>query len=155
MSCNKIMPAGFWKNYENHLLVTDISDQGPYGGHRAMHWENVRANIFNSKNAIDFAISNGWVFVDSSKFESSEIENWQYSNQPVFPLSHTGFDSSSSNNSTHSDFPRWIVLKLHVYKFKTGWITINPGTDDSMDENGFIVISNDGSKMSVYHLWGE
>ena len=39
--------------------------------------------------------------------------------------------------------------------FKTGWIMIEQGTDESNDVNGFVVISNKGDEMSVYHLWGE
>ena len=38
---------------------------------------------------------------------------------------------------------------------KTGWITIEPGTDNSVEENGFVLINKDRTQMAVYHLWGE
>jgi len=42
-----------------------------------------------------------------------------------------------------------------VYKFKTGWTTVDPGTDNSIEENGFVIINVKGTEMSVYHLWGD
>jgi hypothetical protein len=42
-----------------------------------------------------------------------------------------------------------------VYKFKTGWVTIEPGTDNSIEENGFVLINNDRTEMAVYYLWDE
>jgi len=50
-------------------------------------------------------------------------------------------------------FPRLISdTTLKVYILKTGWITVEPGTNNSIDENGFVVLNNDGDEMSVYHL---
>lgn len=154
-ACNKATPAGFWKNYEKDLLVKNISDQGPYGGHRAIFWKADRANTFKSNNVLDFADKNGWTLVDSSKFDRELTDKWTYDNQPIFPLSHTGLSDTAASVSTYQHFPRWFGGQIKVYKFKTGWIAIQPGTDNSIEENGFLILNSDKSQMAVYHLWGE
>src|SRR4051794_35517328 len=90
-SCNKATPAGFWKSYQKKLLVNNISDQGPNGGHRAMYWKADNAGTFSSKNVLDFAKNNGWTLVDSSEFNSDQTNKWTYSEKPIFPLTSTGF----------------------------------------------------------------
>jgi len=154
-ACNKATPAGFWKNYKKDLLVKNISDQGPYGGHRAIYWKSDKANSFTSNNVLQFARKNGWTLVDSSTFDSDQTSRWNYNNQPVFPLTNVGFSDTILNNSHLTDFPRWFGGQVSVLKFKTGWVTIEPGTDNSIEENGFILINSDRTEMAVYHLWGE
>ena len=68
-SCNKATPAGFWRNYKKSLLVNDISEQGLYGGHRAVYWKSGITNSFTSADVLDFARKNGWKLVDSSNFD--------------------------------------------------------------------------------------
>ena len=66
VSCgNKTTPAGFWIKYKAELLKKNISDQGPYGGHRAMYWKSESQNTFTAKQVIDFATKNSWTLVDS------------------------------------------------------------------------------------------
>lgn len=154
-SCNKTTPSGFWADFKKDFLINNISDQGTSGGHRAMQWKAERQKTFNSKEIIDFAVKNGWVFMDSLEVQTNELKTWNYNSAPIFPLSHTGFSVMSNNNSTHKYFPRWINTNLKIYKFKTGWTAIEPGTDNSIDENGFVILNIDGNEMSVYHLWGE
>ena len=155
LSCNKATPAGFWKNYNSHFLVKNISDQGPYGGHRAMYWKANEENTFSSSNVIDFATKNGWALVDSLEFSQDQTNKWTYSNNPIFPLSNTGFTDMITSTSTYQYFPRWFGGQVKVYKFKTGWVTIEPGTDNSMEENGFVIMNKDKNEIAVYHLWGE
>jgi hypothetical protein len=154
-ACNKAIPAGFWKNYQKDLLVKNVSDQGPYGGHRAVYWKSDKANTFKTDNILDFAKRNGWTLVDSSKFDNDQTSKWTYNEQAVFPLTNVGFSDTLLNNVHLTDFPRWFGGQLTVYKFKTGWVTIEPGTDNSIEENGFVVINSDRTEMAVYHLWGE
>jgi|SRR5579875_2928516 len=154
-SCNKATPAGFWKNFKKDLLVKNISDQGPYGGHRAIHWKSDKTNSFTSNDALDFARKNGWTLIDSSAFNSDQTNKWTYNNKAIFPLTNTGFSDTQLNDAHLTDFPRWFGGQVSVYKFKTGWVTMEPGTDSSIEENGFVVINRDGTEMAVYHLWGE
>ncbi len=155
LSCNKMTPAGFWKSYKSNFLIKNISDQGPWGGHRAMYWKGDKPNTFNSKDVMDFAIKNSWKLIDSMEFEPGEMKDWYDGNKPFFPVSDSGFDKSAEDLSNAESFPRWITTKLKVYTFKTGWTTVYPGTDKSFEENGFVVIDSSGSEMSVYHLWGD
>lgn len=154
-SCNKITPAGFWESYKTEYLIKQISDQGPYGGHRAMYWNNKKTSFFHSNNVLDFANKNGWQLVDSLELSNNQINKWIYNNQNVFPLTHTGFSDTLKNDAEMSDFPRWFSGPVKIYTFKTGWITIQPGTDNSFEKNGFVLFNADKTEMAVYHLWGE
>jgi len=149
------MPAGFWTNFKKSLLVKNISDQGPYGGTRAMYWKTDKQNTFISKTILDFASKNGWQFVDSLYFPADSIEKWKLFGEDIFPLSGSGFSPFETNDYEFKKFPRWITSNIVLYKFKTGWSLLKPGTDDSTEENGFVIINDKGTEMSVYHSWGD
>ncbi len=154
-ACSKLIPAGFWADFQKDFLVENISDQGPRGGHRAMYWKAEKQNTFSSKTVLDFAIKNGWQLTDSLAYKSDSLENWKFLDKPVFPLSFNGLDKIPENDVIYNHFPGWINTDLKVYKFKTGWTTVDPGTDNAIEENGFVLINDKGTEMSVYHLWGE
>lgn len=154
-SCNKNTPAGFWTSYKKHNIKGNVNDQGPRGGHRAIYWK-AEVNTFNSRDIIDYAATNSWRLFDSIEVNEEQLKNWTYDSKPVFPLANDGFSPDSVRNiSTYAQFPRQITESLKVYSFKTGWLAIEPGTDDSLDVNGFVLLSNAGDEMAVYHLWGE
>ena len=155
-SCNRVIPAGFWKNYKDDLIKEDISDQGPWGGYRSMLWESHEQGQFTSNEIVEFATNNGWTFVRRTKFVGAEIEQWTYDRKMIFPLSDRGFNSKpKDNNHTYSSFPRWITGDIELLEFKTGWMIVAPGTGKASPAYGYVIINNDKSKMSVYHLWGE
>ena len=155
-SCGKVAPAGFWTNFQKDLLIKNYSDQGPYGGYRAMYWKTDKPNTFSSRTIIAFASKNGWLLTDSVNFQKDSLKTWEYDNKFIFPLSHKGFlGSIVTNNSDYASFPRWINSTLTIYKFQTGWVIIEPGTETAIEENGFVIINDKQTEMSVYHLWGE
>lgn len=155
LSCNKAIPAVFWKNYKSKLLVKNISDQGPYGGHRAMYWKVDKSNVFSSKSFLDFADKNGWTLIDSTEFNQEQTGKWTYNNKPIFPLTFKGFSDTMLNDATVQNFPRWFGGQIIVYKFRTGWVTIEPGTNNSINENGFVLVNETHNEIAVYHLWGD
>jgi hypothetical protein len=120
-----------------------------------MYWKTATPNLFNPKDINDFAKKNGCQLIDSVELQSDSIKNWQYEEKSIFPLSHTGLSTPTANISTYQYFPRWINSQIKIYGFKTGWIAIEPGTDISIEKNGFVVINQNGTEISVYHLWGE
>lgn len=155
-ACSETIPSAFWKDFQKDFTLKAFSNNGPWGGYTAMHWTTKKEQAVSSKKVIDFANENGWELVDSSFFKADEVVGWEYSGNAVFPLSHYGFDPELSFIiSTYNQFPRWINSDVKVYKFKTGLLTIYPGTDNSTDENGFVLINDKANEMSVYHLWGE
>ena len=155
VSCHKLTPAGFRKNYKEDFLVQNLSNQGPYGGHRAMHWRADKPNTFSSHNIINFAVKNDWHLVDSFQFQEEQTMIWTYNGSSVFPLTSAGFSNTVSNNPELEHFPRWFGGKIKLYRFRTGWIIIEPGEGDLIAENGFVLINSDKTEMAVYHLWGE
>lgn len=54
-SCNKLIPAGFWKNFEKAQLIESVGDQGPWGGHCAIYWNTNKGGYFNTEKVIEFA----------------------------------------------------------------------------------------------------
>lgn len=102
-----------------------------------MYWKSDKTNIFSSTNVLEFARKNGWTLIDSLEFNSDQTNKWTYSDKAVFPLTSTGFSATVENNTQLEHFPRWFGGQLKVYKFKTGWVTIEPATDNSIEENGF------------------
>ncbi|MEO6852104.1 MAG: hypothetical protein ABI166_15790 [Mucilaginibacter sp.] len=154
-SCNKALPAGFWANFHKDLIIKDINDQGPNGGHRALFWNAKKQNTFTSKEILLFALNNGWKFKGALSIKSEDLKKWNYSGSPIFPLSYNGFTPSPLNNSSYYNFPRFINSDLTVFKFDTNWVTIDPSTNNSITENGFVLLNKTGTAMSIYHLWGE
>ena len=155
VSCNRTTPAGFWKNYRGNFIVKNISDQGPNGGHRVIYWKANETEIFNSKNVLEFANKNGWTLVDSAEFNQEQTNKWTYNNEPIFPLTFKGFSDTTLNDAVLNDFPRWFGGQIKIYKFKTGWTTVEPGTGNTIEDNGFVVLNNSRTEMAVYHLWGD
>ena len=76
-NCNKIIPTGFWNDYKKELIIENISNQGPYGGHRAMLWKSKEGKRFNVKEIIEFATYNGWKLTGFEKYSKAEIEKWK------------------------------------------------------------------------------
>lgn len=154
-ACNKITPAGFWNNYQLKYLVENLSDQTFNRGTRAMYWNFENNKIVSKNDIIDFTKENGWELIDSFRVKVKELKAWNYNHKSIFPLSYTGFNAKPINDSMYEYFPRWINNDLIVYRFKTGWLVFDPGTNKSEDINGFVVLSSNRKEMSVYHLWGE
>ncbi|SEN75972.1 hypothetical protein SAMN05216436_12152 [bacterium A37T11] len=150
------MPAGFWNNFQKKFLIKTVNDQGTNGGHIAMYWKTEKPGFFNSKEVIAFAVKNGWELKDSLDIQLDNLKTWRYNNVPIFPLSYTGFSIVPKiRDSEYENFPRWIHANLKIYEFTTGWLTYDPGTDNSFEINGFVVVNTEENEMSVYHLWGE
>ena len=152
-SCNKITPARFWKNYHKDLQLKTLSDQGPWGGYKIIHWESKDNYSFETNDILKYAKENGWTLVDSSEYGKNLPKSWTYLDKNVFPFNYN--EPIDLNNQINDKLQRWIDSDFKLFSFKTGWIIIKPGTDESTELTGFILVSNDKRKMTVYHLWGE
>jgi len=148
-ACSGVMPTHFWDDFQPELIVENHNDQGPWGGHRATHWSTSQAGTFTPRTLIQFAAQNDWTFNDSMPYDISIAQ------RPHFPLDHAGLDTTVNNNSTHEYFPNWIHGPAMMYRFKTNWITVEPGYGTTQDALGYIVVDPEQKEMAVYHLWGE
>lgn len=152
LSCNRLRPAVFWSNYRKQLIKESKWDLGPWGGFVAMHWRAPQDSTFSVKNITHFADKNGWQRIDSISMTREAVGQWMNFSDPVFPFAYTDF---SDHKSLDFRFPRWIDSDIVIYRFKTGWIAVQPGNARETDINGYVVISADKLQFSVYHLWGE
>jgi hypothetical protein len=155
-SCSSVTPSAFWKNFDSKTLTKEISDQGPYGGHRALYWQTSMPNYFSSTEIISFANKNSWTLVDSSKLTGQQIEKWKFYNKYLFPLSSSVFVSTDTiYNSQFDNFPLQIKGDITLYKFETGWTKVNLRTAETTNAFGYVLLNNDKTQMTVYYLWGE
>ncbi|MBL0745228.1 hypothetical protein [Chryseolinea lacunae] len=149
-ACSNATPSGFWAHFKKEFQQKSINDQGPYGGHRAMYWKSNKGSAFDTDEIIEFAKQNGWVLVDSLEYPSGNSKTEHSNNVP--DSSHA---MTQHEISMYEKFPRWIKSNTKIYRFKTGWVTIEPGTDNSTDINGFVILGNENTEMEIYHVWGE
>ncbi len=152
-SCHKYTIAGFWLDYNNKNITDKISDQGPRGGYRAIHWKFSNPNELNTNSTLQFASLNGWKLVDSIKYSTDSIIKLSINDGYVFSSPK---NLSDSIIKTFFKEPIWIKSDLTLYRFKTAWELMQPGDDTKSTEiNGFIIVSHDNTEMCIYHYWGE
>ena len=156
-SCDRDMPSGFWKIFDEKSIVKNESDQGPFGGHRIIHWETSIPGTYNQKTIIDFATSNGWNVTDTVEISKSDMVDWHSNSKLIFPIYLNGIHKKWTKEDlrSYTAFERYIDSDLTIYRFKTDWILIYPGTDESTSENAYLLVDKNESKMTLYQLWGE
>lgn len=147
--CTGVMPTHFWDDFNSSLIRDNRNDQGPYGGHRATYWAASQPNAFSVSEVLSFAKNNGWEFADSLPYQDV------VGSRTLFPLDHGGMDTTETSISTHAYFPLWIHGEATLYRFRTNWITVEPGTGETHDALSYVVIDRARQEMVVYHLWGE
>jgi len=156
ISCNKTTPSGFWLNYETDLITEKQNDQGPFGGTLTINWIADNDSEFSIKELTEFTSKNDWKLIDSTEYKKVDLTNMTDLGKPTINLPLKNFKPESKKSNTNSEsFPRWIETDFTLYRFKTSWHIFEPGTDDSTNENGFILLSSDNREMTIYHLWGE
>jgi hypothetical protein len=156
LSCNSMAPAGFWRSFQKAFIVSQKSDQGPWGGWRWVEWRSDRPGTFRESNVRDFAERNGWKCSDRSEYSAQELATWHGRRRPIFPLLYP-IDRGPTYYVDVERFPRTISVDSVVLKCDSGWTRSDPtGTAPSLvTAYGYIHISNDGRQMAVYHMWGE
>lgn len=144
-SCSKTTPAGFWTNFYEDLMITKNSDQGPWGGHREIHWRSKNEKTFNLEEIIDFASKNGWQLTDSLI----------YANNSLSPLTKYPETDYSFDILRETVLKQIASDKIYIFVFTTGWTAVEPGNARDTEKNGFVIINSKGTQLMVYHLWGE
>jgi hypothetical protein len=144
-SCTRLLPAGFWNNYQPQFIREKESEQGPWGGYRKIVWEN-KTHPFDKGNIIDYSRSNGWLLTDSVLF----------SNDSILILTDYGKTDYSYRILEDNLIPCLEPGSAYrIYVFTTGWITVEPGNARETEKNGFLLFKSDGTKIIAYHRWGE
>jgi hypothetical protein len=113
ISCAKVTPGGFWTNYRKDLIVENLSDQGPYGGHREIFWRSNKKNTFSVRNLVEFAAKNKWRLADSIQMTVETLRKWTNNGQ-TFPFTFSNFTDTSIIKTA---FPNWINSDLRLYRF--------------------------------------
>ncbi|MDR1403765.1 MAG: hypothetical protein LBJ60_08710 [Tannerellaceae bacterium] len=145
-SCAKLVPAGFWNEYQKQFIQEKESDQGPWGGYRKIVWESNKIKLFDTENIMDYSRSNGWLIADSLLF----------SNDSILILTNYGKTDYSFRILEDHIIPLLDMGSVYqIYVFTTGWIAVEPGNARETEKNGFVLLESGGKRMIVYHTWGE
>jgi hypothetical protein len=154
VSCTKASPAGFWTAYRPELIRKRHSDQGPWGGTRWISWQSEHAGTFTASDAARFAASHGWSCQEPTPHSAEQMKLWQYSGKPVFVLPF-GPASQRPDNHGVEQLPRFIDDDSITITCTSGWVRVKPGSDRTTPAYGYIHMNTVGTRMTVYHLWGE
>lgn len=154
MGCAKLSPTGFWTTYRTALIVQKYSDQGPWGGIRWVHWVSPTLGTFTATDAVRFATSHGWVCQEPVSYSAEQLRMWRRSGKPVFPL-HFGAADRPPNSRSAERFPRHIETDSLITTCDSKWTRVLPGSGEATAALGYIQVDRFGSRMAVYHLWGE
>jgi len=145
-SCDNLKPAGFWTTFKQDKIQSQKSDQGPWGGFEEISWKENLSGEFSIKEILDFANAKDWRLVDSlsiSKHDSIAIT----------PKINMDDYSVEILLDRIKNALSWNEFK--IYRFKTGWIKVEPGNARETDITGILAVKRDNKEIYVYHFWGE
>ena len=155
-SCSRITPSGFWMNYKSDQITDKKNDQGPWGGTLIINWNANKNSEFNFADVEKIASKNDWKLIDRVDYYTADLKKMTDFGKPTINLPLKNFTPKEQRADLKSNsIPRKIETDFTLYRFKTGWVIFEPGTNSSTQENGFVLLSSDKKKMTVYHIWGE
>ena len=156
ISCSRLTHSGFWLSYKSDQITEQKNDQGPWGGTLAINWKAKPNTNFRIPELKKIAEENDWKLIDSISLNGIELKIMTELNKPIIRVPLKNFEPNAKDaNYKSQPLPRWINADSKLYRFKTKRLIFDSGTDDSTAENGFILLSENGMKMSVYQIWGE
>lgn len=156
ISCSRLTNSGFWLRYKSDQIIEQKNDQGPWGGILAINWKAEMNANFKISELKKIAEENDWKLIDSISINATELNNMTELGEPIIRVPLKNFEPNAKNADYKSEpLPRWINTNSKLYRFKTNRLIFESGTDDSTNENGFILLSENGTEMSLYQIWGE
>lgn len=151
--CERAIPAGFWVRFPNADMTPVVRRNGPRGGWTVTSGSSHGGEAIYAQQIKAFAADNGWKFVSEQWIPDANLKTWVNSaGKPIFPLGYNGF-IPGRNDRTYDRFPRSITTHATLLVFESGWITSMGGVQKPA--YGYVLLSDDGQALSVYHLWGE
>ena len=98
----------------------------------------------------NFAEREGWKFIDRTAVSSDEEKKWtDFQGKATFPL------PGPPDHSYVDNYPRHVAgPSILLVRFASGWMREDPGTNEMTPAYGYVLFSKDGSRMAVYHQWG-
>ncbi len=143
-------------NYKSDQITYKENDQGPWGGTLIINWVADKNSEFKISEIEKIASENDWKLIDSVEYYTADLKKMTDFGKPIINLPLKNFTPERQRADLKSNsLPRDINTDFSLYRFKTGWVIFEPGTNSSTLENGFVLLSSDKTKMSVYHIWGE
>jgi hypothetical protein len=99
---------------------------------------------FKGSEVVSYAKGHGWQIEDSLNISSVDFNFWT---QPksMFPFAYNDKFQSELNFI----FPRWTTSDSKLFRFKTGWVTNEPGTGRVVEKNGYVLINSKGTELCV------
>ncbi len=154
-SCDKMNPANFWMDYDSENIIFSQGEfQGRYG-YKIVDFKKPDGT-YEVADMLLFSKRNGWYLHTTKNYKKENLRSWKQNDELFFKPSITGFKPNEIATEFIKVFPRFIEGSLTVYEFNTeGMVLVNSETDDITQRVGFVLLSEDKTRMTVYHLWGE
>jgi hypothetical protein len=130
-SCDSIIPANFWFNFKSDQITKKFSDHGPYGGTTIANWE-LSGEQLDTDELTQFAEQNNWSYLSTQ----------------------TEFDFPYYSHELEERLSQFLTEYQIIMTFKTNWMIVEPGTDNSFDALGYIFLDSQRTKMTVFYYWG-
>jgi len=148
-------PANFWDDYDSENIISSEGDfQGRYG-YKIVDFKKTN-EVYEISDILLFCKKNGWNLHSSKDYKTSNVRSWKENDELFFKPSITGFKPTEIVTEFIKVFPRFIESNFTVYEFDTdGMVLVNSQTQDTTQRVGFILLSEDKTRMTTYHLWGE
>ncbi len=150
--CNRLTPAGFWKYFDAEHIEKNISDQGPWGGHRTVFWHNAKGG-YNQDAILKFAAENDWKLLSMKKIEAQNSAGPKLANQSDDILKDEDFTINYVNTDDDLGFPGCINNDCILYEFDSGWTRVSEG--ETVTAYGYILMNYNKTRMTMVHSWGE
>lgn len=135
-------------------ISASSAPSGSWGDSAYIEWHAASGKKFTAGSIKKFAASHHFTHVSDLSVTAAELSGWTTSSgDPIFPLSYDGLDAAANDDEVWAHFPRSIRQDSLVMKFETGWIIAIGGVEKPA--YAYALLSGDGQKLTMYHLWGE
>lgn len=154
-SCSKRSPNLFWQDYKPSLITNQKVLDSTGGGYRWIHGESKSPHAFLENEINLWAADHGWRTLGSTAVDAKAVSEWRNATKDkLFPLFASNYKSYLTGY--HGDiepFPRHITGGVLVLQFDTNLYREN--TAGFIPAYGYVLVNADGSRMAMYHLYGE
>ena len=151
--CSRTLPGGFWLDYRPRSITAHDSLLEPRRGWLWVQWEAEAGGTFSESAAMHYAQEAGWRFANRRELVQGEAEDWRRSGEAIFPLRWPDLESAPVEAAV-AWLPRHVEPPLGLSTFDSGWMLESEGTSAMQPAPGYVLVSGDGRRMAVYHLWG-
>lgn len=142
-SCSSTKPPGsFWLRYEkqfiNESIVCSMPSNAGESGYISIRWQCGVTQRFSISDVQQFAMANGWTILNQ---------------KPFSPVTHS---LTIPHKQRHSKTePSFLPIESTLFTLDSGWKREPWMNTINFSSVAYIQIASDGSRLCVFHFWGQ